>query len=119
MTPADHQNMLCARSTDLIHWTFLPDAMPRLPLWTKPGRTWAPVVKPRHTSWLAGTDGVCGPGGEDIVSTPGGTTWMVYHTWINGPQSARVLNVDRLTWDGDLPILDGPPHSPKPMPILP
>ena len=274
MTPTNHQNMLCARSADLTHWTLLPDAMPRLPLWAKAGRTWAPVVrpmprggyiayftawdaaddrqeigvgtsasptgpffspltrplvaqsddggaidpscfldtdgtrylvwkndgnskgrdtwlwiqplapgglsltgmprklikqdqpwegnlieaptlwkhgakyylfysanaysdcrhavgyavsdsvtgpyvKPRQTPWLASTDGVCGPGGEDIVSTQNGTTWMVYHTWINGPQSDRVLNIDKLTWNGDVPVLDGPSHSPKPALILP
>ena len=35
----------CARSTDLVHWTALPDAMPALPLWARAGRTWAPVVR--------------------------------------------------------------------------
>lgn len=37
-------NMLCARSPDLVHWTDMPDAMPLLPVWAKPGRTWAPCV---------------------------------------------------------------------------
>jgi len=34
----------CARSVDLVHWTLLPDAMPTLPAWVIPGRTWAPQV---------------------------------------------------------------------------
>jgi arabinan endo-1,5-alpha-L-arabinosidase len=37
--------MPCAKSTDLVHWTALPDAMPKLPSWVKPGRTWAPEVR--------------------------------------------------------------------------
>lgn len=37
-------NMLCARSEDLVHWSVFPEAMPILPDWAKPGRTWAPNV---------------------------------------------------------------------------
>lgn len=32
------------RSDDLQHWTALGDAMPALPPWAKPGKTWAPEV---------------------------------------------------------------------------
>ena len=39
------QTMPCRRSADLVHWTLLPDAMPALPAWVRPGRTWAPVVR--------------------------------------------------------------------------
>ena len=31
-----------ARSADLVHWERLPDALPRLPVWARPGLTWAP-----------------------------------------------------------------------------
>jgi len=41
-------NMLCARSPDLVHWIDLPDAMPALPDWARPGRTWAPCVAARR-----------------------------------------------------------------------
>ena len=257
------QNMPCARSTDLVHWTLLPDATPRLPLWAKPGRTWAPevrrmphggyvayftawdaatnqqevgvgtsaspagpffspfsqplvdqpddggaidcscfidadgsrdlvwkndgnsrgkdtwlwvqklapdslhllgtpkklikedqpwegnlveaptlwkhgakyylfysanayvdcryaigyavsgsvtgpYVKPRTTPWLASSPGVCGPGGEDIVTAHDGTTWMAYHTWAKGPGSYRAMSIDKLNWVGTVPVLDGP-----------
>ena len=34
----------CAKSPDLVHWTALPDAMPKLAPWVNPGRTWAPDV---------------------------------------------------------------------------
>ena len=266
--PAPHLNMRCARSADLLHWTLLPDAMPRLPFWAKPGRTWAPEVrrmphggyvayftawdadtgqqevgvgtsasptgpffspfthplvdqpkdggaidsscfldtdgtrylvwkndgnsrgkdtwlwvqklspdslhlistptrlikqdqpwegnlveaptlwkhgakyylfysanafvdcryaigyavadsvtgpytKPRRAPWLASSPGVCGPGGEDIVTARDGTTWMAYHTWAKGPGSYRAMSVDKLTWAGDVPVLDGPSRSVK------
>ncbi len=37
-------NIQTARSTDLVNWQMLPDAMPVLPAWVQPGRTWAPEV---------------------------------------------------------------------------
>lgn len=33
-----------ATSRDLVHYQLLPDALPNLPRWAKPGRTWAPNV---------------------------------------------------------------------------
>lgn len=35
-------NVQAADSTDLVHWTMLPDALPVLPTWAQTGRTWAP-----------------------------------------------------------------------------
>jgi len=40
----DRANVLVARSTNLVNWEMLPDAMPVLPTWVQPGRTWAPEV---------------------------------------------------------------------------
>lgn len=37
-------NVQCASSSDLMHWTMLPDALPTLPTWANSGLTWAPVV---------------------------------------------------------------------------
>lgn len=43
-------NMPARWSTDLTHWSPLPDAMPTLPAWAKPGRTWAPdVIAIKHS----------------------------------------------------------------------
>ena len=39
------RHLPCESSIDLVHWTLLPDAMPVLPDWIKPGRTWAPNVR--------------------------------------------------------------------------
>ncbi len=45
-TNAYSSNIQVARSTDLVHWTRLPDALPRLPAWAAPefGWAWAPEV---------------------------------------------------------------------------
>jgi hypothetical protein len=40
-------NVQLIRSDDLVHWQWLGDAMPHLPPWAGPGRTWAPAVLPR------------------------------------------------------------------------
>ena len=37
-------NVRTARSRDLIRWELLKDALPVLPPWAQPGRTWAPEV---------------------------------------------------------------------------
>ena len=75
-----------------------------------------PYVKPRTTPWLSSAPDVCGPGGEDIVTAPDGSTWMAYHTWAKGPRSYRSMSLDRLRWDGDVPVLAGPSRSPVPAP---
>jgi beta-xylosidase len=38
------QNVQAARSTDLVNWTPIGDALPFLPAWAQPGFTWAPEV---------------------------------------------------------------------------
>lgn len=45
-TNSSGRNVTAARSTDLVHWELLPDAMPALPKWAKltGGLTWAPEV---------------------------------------------------------------------------
>jgi beta-xylosidase len=35
-------------STDLERWTHLGDALPKLPTWAAPGKTWSPAVLPRE-----------------------------------------------------------------------
>jgi hypothetical protein len=37
-------NVQVIESPDLVHWTALGDALPALPGWAQPGRTWAPSV---------------------------------------------------------------------------
>jgi hypothetical protein len=39
-------------SADLVHWRILGDAMPTLPRWAAPGRTWAPSILVRGHSYV-------------------------------------------------------------------
>jgi arabinan endo-1,5-alpha-L-arabinosidase len=43
-TEGNLRNVRVARSTDLLEWEPLPDALPELPSWIIPGKTWAPEV---------------------------------------------------------------------------
>lgn len=43
-TNGNLKNVRVARSTDLLAWEELPDALPQLPSWVVPGKTWAPEV---------------------------------------------------------------------------
>lgn len=75
-----------------------------------------PYVKPRNVPFQASTADVCGPGGEDIVQTPDGRTWMAYHYWRPEPHRARVMAIDPLVWDYDVPYLLGPSQWPQAAP---
>ncbi|WP_233205752.1 glycoside hydrolase family 43 protein [Cryobacterium sp. Y82] len=43
-TNDNNRNVQVASSTDLVDWDVLPDALPELPNWIIPGKTWAPEV---------------------------------------------------------------------------
>jgi len=43
-TEGNLRNVRVARSADLVDWEVLPDALPDLPTWVIPGKTWAPEV---------------------------------------------------------------------------
>jgi beta-xylosidase len=58
---------------------------------------------------------VVGPGGQDITVDKQGRTWMLYHTW-DPTVTYRNLNIDRLDWQGDTPVLAGPHKEPEPAP---
>ena len=45
-------NIPAMMSPDLRNWTKLPDALPVLPSWSKPGHTWAPAVQRWGACWL-------------------------------------------------------------------
>jgi beta-xylosidase len=77
-----------------------------------------PYTKPRNTAWQASTADVCGPGGQDILTTGDGKTWMVYHMWAKGPGSYRSMSLDPLVWNGDIPALIGPSRRPQPGPVI-
>jgi beta-xylosidase len=62
---------------------------------------------------------VYGPGHQCVVQTPDGSWWMLYHGWNAEGQPhygqnpvGRSLRIDRLTWDGDVPRVEGPTVGP-------
>ena len=69
-TNGNGRNVQAARSSDLVTWTTLPDALPNLPSWAQIGRTWAP----------------------DVAVTAGGTYNLYYTAWArsNGRQAIGV-----------------------------
>ncbi|MCC7448942.1 MAG: glycoside hydrolase family 43 protein [Anaerolineae bacterium] len=58
---------------------------------------------------------VIGPGHNSFTSTPDGKQEVVvYHAW-DTAMTARLMRVDRLHWDGDRPVIDGPTYTPQPV----
>jgi beta-xylosidase len=53
-TNAGAKNIQSATSTDLAHWTVLPDALPNLPAWAakNAGLTWAPSILQRGATFV-------------------------------------------------------------------
>jgi beta-xylosidase len=51
-TNAGPTNVQVMTSPDLVHWKAAGDALPQLPPWAGPGRTWAPVVLPRDRGFV-------------------------------------------------------------------
>ena len=45
-------NVQVMQSPDLTTWEHLGDALPTLPAWAGPGRTWAPAILPRDDAYL-------------------------------------------------------------------
>lgn len=64
---------------------------------------------------------VIGPGGESLFQV-GSQTWIAYHEWqvaADGTLSdSRVMCLDRLNWQGDIPQVQGPTTGPQPMPMV-
>lgn len=60
---------------------------------------------------------IIGPGHNSFTESPDGKQeFIVYHAW-DAAMTARLMRVDRLTWDGDRPALHGPTWTPQPLPF--
>jgi beta-xylosidase len=62
-----------------------------------------------------------GPGHQSIVEVDDGELWMAYHAWDEdavGPanRGKRTMWIDKLTFDGTKPVVDGPKDGPQPKP---
>lgn len=56
---------------------------------------------------------VIGPGHNSFTAAPDGQQEViVYHAW-DAARTARLMRIDRLLWDGDQPIIDGPTYTPQ------
>lgn len=61
---------------------------------------------------------VIGPGHHSFTETPDGQEYLIYHGW-DPDMAARLLRMDRLTWDGDRPVMHGPTWTAQPAPMVP
>jgi beta-xylosidase len=64
---------------------------------------------------------VAGPGGQEFFTDPEGNIWMAYHAWDArhvgyANLGQRSLRIDRVSFDGDAPVPDGPTTGPQPLP---
>ena len=72
-TNSGETNILVSRSTDLVHWTNLPDALPNLPSWASQefGYAWAPevfrrAVEPQYVMYFVARFAI-GRGGTQCI----------------------------------------------------
>lgn len=84
-----------------------------------------PWTKSRGALLETRVERVYAPGHQCVITLPGGETWMAYHGWDdqNEPRYGsnplgRTLRIDRLRWEGDTPIVDGPTLTPQPAPVV-
>lgn len=82
-----------------------------------------PYVKAEKPLLATVPDKVYGPGHQCLVELPSGEMWMAYHGWdargepLYGRNPAgRTMRIDRLRWEGDTPVMDGPTTTPQPAP---
>ena len=65
-----------------------------------------PYVKGDQPLMTTDSVGVTGPGGQDVVTTPAGDSYVVFHGW-DPAVIYRGMYVRPLTWDGDRPVVAG------------
>ncbi len=59
---------------------------------------------------------VIGPGHNSFALSPDKSEeFVIYHAW-NPEKTDRLMRIDRLTWEGDVPIIHGPTYTPQPTP---
>ncbi len=71
-----------------------------------------PCEKAPENPILRTGDGAVGPGHVAVVEDGAGGSWVAYHAWppdaVGSVYPGRVLWIDRLTWKGDKPTIEGP-----------
>ncbi len=79
-----------------------------------------PFVDQSPEPWVSSTPQAAGLGGQAVL-TLGEDTWLAYHAW--DPDKVgyaaggeRSMWLDRIRWDGDVPVLEGPSVTPLAVP---
>ncbi|HEX2034384.1 MAG TPA: glycoside hydrolase family 43 protein [Chloroflexota bacterium] len=60
---------------------------------------------------------VIGPGGQDVVATGDGRTWLLYHSWEPTSSAYRGLSLDELEWMDEVPVVRGTNRRPQRRPL--
>ncbi|MBJ7598434.1 glycoside hydrolase family 43 protein [Candidatus Nephthysia bennettiae] len=80
-----------------------------------------PYTKPLRQPILSSGGSAAGPGGQSVVMGPRGDLWLAYHAWAAGRVGYRHAGVrsmwmDRLSFEGDRPVVHGPTNGWQPSP---
>lgn len=79
-----------------------------------------PCEKAPENPILRTGEGAVGPGHVAVIEDGSGETWVAYHAWppdaVGSVYPGRVLWLDRLTWKGDKPTIEGPTGDRQPAP---
>jgi beta-xylosidase len=83
-----------------------------------------PYIKSQRPLLRTQPGKIYGPGHQCIVTLKGGAMWMLYHGWNDEGEprygenpKGRILFMDRLRWENDLPVVDGPTFTPQDAPL--
>jgi beta-xylosidase len=64
---------------------------------------------------------VVGPGHQTLLMDEAGETWLIYHVWQVTAGGALTSNrqvwLDRIIWDDDRPVVQGPTRDPQSRPV--
>lgn len=64
---------------------------------------------------------VVGPGHQTLLLDEAGETWIIYHAWQVTPGGSLTSNrqvwMDRVVWEDERPVVQGPTRDPQPAPV--
>ena len=82
-----------------------------------------PCEKAADNPILKTADGAVGPGHNAVIEDGDGKTWVAYHAWppdaVGSVYPGRTLWLDRLTWKGGRPTIQGPTKTRQRAPAPP
>jgi len=82
-----------------------------------------PCEKAADNPILKTAEGAVGPGHNAVIEDGDGKTWVAYHAWppdaVGSVYPGRALWLDRLTWKGGKPAIDGPTKARQRVPAPP